>query len=67
MKQLRTQEPDAQFGAPEEVHAVAQAPQCPGSFVRLTSQPFAGLPSQSAKPELQVKVQPVVELQTRDA
>ena len=35
-----------------ELHALGQAPQCAGSFVKLTSQPLAGLPSQSANPGL---------------
>jgi hypothetical protein len=47
--------PAAQIGVPLfALHTLVHEPQCVGSAFRFTSQPFAALPSQFAKPGLQV-------------
>ena len=60
--------PAVQVGVPPAVeHFVPQALQLLISVLRLTSQPLAGLPSQSAKPALQVPIAHVPLLQVADA
>ena len=53
--QVIPQAPDVQVAVPfVAVHTVGQVPQCVALVCRLTSQPFARLLSQSAKPALQL-------------
>ena len=53
--QLMLQFPAAQVGVPFcDGHTAGQAPQCSGSVLRSTSQPFSALPSQLPKPEPQL-------------
>lgn len=70
--QLIPQTPDAQLAVPLVVlHAFGHEPQCSGSVLRFTSQPFATLLSQLENPLLQAMAQapaaqeavPLVELQ----
>jgi len=63
--QVYTQSPPTQLRAELLVvwQAALQAPQCVGLVFRLTSQPVAGSPSQSAKPALQLWMRHVPPMQ----